>query len=268
MMCAKNLDNARLRTQTLWLAQILSNIMHLTDLYKDSIEKEMSESYRWKVLKQVDNYSKYLIPLKNEKHSTVTWAMKTPIHTLFILDFYYECYHTYVDRGNSLPLNPLGHIFNFVHTWRNRLHNIIPPVYMYPLLGIVSDLYRNVPDEFNGETNTINAYRKYLTKQWKDDIVKYEKLKDKQTAWKALSERQRLNTEKPRLNRKLVWSKGSWGGHTPSFAKTELNALFKDIKDARLDCKNQASQLILGENEHAGRTGTTGKSISKSLKST
>lgn len=238
---ANNLDNARLRTQMLWLAHILSNILHINDLYHYSLDQAIKDTYRG--TRRYNSWQQLLLPLKNEKHSTVAWAMQSPLYTLFILDFYEKCYILYADRGNYIAQTTVNNTYNLVCLWKDVLYAVLPKQNISKLYGLEADLYRNTPTEFDSEPDTIKAYQKYLIKHWKADIVQYEKLKLEQDAWKALSENKKAKIPKPRLNRKLVWSKGSWGGHTPDFAKDELNAFFKELK---------------GVNEHARGTGTTG----------
>ncbi len=227
---ANNLDNARLRMQLVWLTQILSNILHTNDLYADMLSPE-STATTWGCA--IKDYKRLILPLKNEGHSTVIWGSKSALYTLFLLNFYEECFTVYLDRIQSLVSHPLGNMYRIVSHWHRNLRNILPTSNMNYLCGLESDLYRNTPAEFEDIKDTVTAYQRYLIKQWKEDIVSYENLKDKRTAWDNLSETKKAKIPRPRLLKKLVWNRDSWGGSTPAFAKEELNAVVKELLDAR-----------------------------------
>lgn len=214
------LDNQRLKKQLIWLAQIISNILHTTTEYDDILEniKVTKISHDNRRVKDM------LMPEIQSNHSTVEWGKKSPLHLAFLLDYHSKCKARVIERRINPSVNLVA-ISNVFSWFRAYLNEILPLADLTLLYGLDKDLYRNTPSEFDSEKDTITAYQKHLTALWKSDILKYEQYQQEKIAYARLPVTKRYEKPKPRAVRKLLWGRSTT---PPEFAKNEL----KDFTDA------------------------------------
>ncbi len=222
---ANNLDNKRVKRQAMQLAQIISNIVWVNDDYTDIITTIKKSAMKYDLNK---GFEYLMFPKEQSNHSAVVWGSKSPLHTLFLVEYLNKCVYVINTRGYSLTPT-LSCAFKVAMWLRQYLMEVIPTIQLSALMGLDNDLYRNTPKTFDKEKDTIISYQKYLTAQWKSDILKYEKYQQDKLDYSKLPLADRNIANKPRIVKKLLWRNST---NAPEFAIKELKEFINAQRNA------------------------------------
>lgn len=157
-----------------------------------------------------------LLPPSFDNHPVQLWANSTLLNVMWLL-YYHSCF-TIIASNRNIRLNsegaPVRLIFNNVTA---VLHNAL-----MASSGDIADLpitlYKSIPKDITADT-TIEAYRQYIIRHWKNDMVGYVKVNNPPTrtyfpSWRI--------TPRGSVHKKL--------SAAPSWAIEELTAYWDSIK--------------------------------------